>query len=86
MRWKVLICLKEIKPSDKLTYGFKSPMTPSMPTDPEAKYLYAFEKDLFELPSIIKWRRFDNDLQTRMRKDIKEIKATKEVIVPADKT
>ena len=53
IRWKALVCLGEITPSDKVTYGFKSPMTPPLPNHPEAKYLQAFERDLFDLPSTI---------------------------------
>ena len=60
MRWKALKCLGEMPASsDRNTYGFKSPRTPQMPVHPEAKFLYAFEKDLLELPSLIKWRHFD---------------------------
>ena len=88
MRWKALKCLDpDFKAKDIKTYGFKTTATPSLPNHKESAYLKAFEQEFFDLPRKLKWKPFDNELQSRMRQDLEKIRQSKNhVFVPSDKT
>ena len=80
LRWKVASILKPFQ-SNKETFGFKTPNSP--PFVPELK---AFEEELLNLASNIKFRPVHNDFQRRLREDRNNILRAKEVIVQADKS
>ena len=65
----------------KENYGLKTPNSP-----PPIKDLMDFESDLFNLVNRINFRAVRCDFQNRIKKDISEIKKSKEVLVSADKT
>ena len=63
-------------------YGFKSENSP-----PVIKELIRFEEELYKLSRNIKFRKiYNNKLQDLIRQSIRNIKASKNVIVPADKS
>ena len=59
---------------------------PSKKSAPPIEELSAFENDLYDMIRKIKFRRYTNNFQESMKKDIKEIKKSKDLIVAADKT
>ena len=81
MRWKALQFLGQLPPTDKETYGFRSRKCP-----PVVAQLTQFEEDLMNMIRNIEFRQVDNELQRKMREDIKMIKQSGKVIVPADKS
>ena len=81
MRWKVLQFLGRLESSNKETYGFKSRKYPRTIDD-----LIGFEDDLMSLIKNIQFRNVRNTFQEQLANDIKQIKCTNKVIVPADKT
>ena len=81
MRWKVLAFDGKLKPSDKNTYGFRSPFYPEPSPD-----LVQFESDLMDIIRNIKFRPVYNEFQTKMRTDINNIKNSGKIVVAADKS
>ena len=81
MRWKALEFLGQLPSTSKETYGFRSKNSP-----PVVAELSKFEEDLFNIVRNIEFRNIDNELQRKMRIDIKTIKQSGKVIVPADKS
>ena len=63
------------------TFGFKSTFTPKV-----SNHLIAFERDLLELIANVQFRNVRNEFQTELKKDVRRIKSSKNVIVAADKT
>ena len=63
------------------TYGLKTTNTP-----PPIEEMANFEKDLIGLVQKIKFKRYTNDFQKRMQRDIKTINNGSKLFVPADKT
>ena len=80
LRWKALSILRPFGCS-KQTYGFRSTNNP--PFIPELK---SFEDEFLGLSSSIKFRSSNNNFQSQLKKDKKEIVNTPYVIVRADKT
>ena len=70
-----------LESSNKETYGFKSRKYPRTIDD-----LIGFEDDLMSLIKNIQFRNVRNTFQEQLANDIKQIKCTNKVIVPADKT
>ena len=82
MRWKALFTLKGANDeTNKKTYGFKSTNCP-----PQIEEVKAFADDMYHMVETISFRRASNQLQDKMRKDIKLIKDGAEIVAPADKT
>ena len=84
LRWKVFHYEKSKENTDETnneTFGFKTLKTP-----PKNCSLNEFEDDLFELIKNIEFTERPNDFQKKLAKDLKEIKNSKKIIVPADKT
>ena len=65
----------------KKTYGFNT-IKPA-PIVPE---LHQFEENMFNLIQKIKFHKAGNDLQTKMKNDLRDMKHETRMIVPADKT
>ena len=83
MRWKAFYFLKGEK-SDSLEdtrFGFKSRRSP-----PQVEELRGFEEDLTKMVEGIRFRKVKEPFQNRLKEDIKELSARKDVIVRADKT
>ena len=87
------------RPAPKEHYGFKSPRTPKLPKfedypypdrwpriKEEVKMFQKFEEALFEIPKKVKFRRWGNELQNQMRRDLRNIKRAGRVVVKGDKT
>ena len=87
------------RPAPKEHYGFKSPKTPKLPKfedypypdrwpriKEEVKMFQKFEEALFEIPKKVKFRRWGNELQDQMRRDLRNIKRAGRVVVKGDKT
>ena len=62
-------------------YGFKSEKTP-----PQNDGLSAFETDLYHMVKNIKFRKVRNQFQNQLIKDMKEIKSSNKMVIPADKS
>ena len=81
MRWKVLQFLGKLESNGKQTFGFKSPKCP-----PAIDELALFESDLQRMISNIEFRPIRNKFLSKLSKDIKNIKKTKELYINADKS
>ena len=81
LRWRTFFFLNpDLENSTKETYGFNS--TKSPPFIPELK---EFEDGLALLIENMKFRKFDNEFQKLLRKDLNKIKREKKLLIPADK-
>ena len=80
LRWK-LFATQNPGMQQKTTYGFNTTNSP-----PQLKELKLFEDDLFALVKNIQYRPVFNSFQSSISKKIKDIHASKDVIVKADKT
>ena len=85
MRWKAYFFEKKKKPEDEEVhinnYNFKSENTP-----PRSTLLDNFEESIFDLVSRIKFNKKPNKFQNELSEDVKKIKSSTKVYVPADKT
>lgn len=82
MRWKAFFFLNpEIKAEEKETYGFNSRKTP-----PQIDEMIKFEDDLLQLIGNIKFRKTNCRFQSNLQKDIRKIKNSDHLLIPADKT
>ena len=83
MRWKAYFFLNpEAKSNQKETFGFSSKSTP-----PQIPAMVNFEKRLLSMIENIKFRKVKCWFQNKLSSDIRtNIKKSKELLVPADKT
>ena len=81
MRWKALFYMNGSEENSQETYGLKSLNCP-----PKIKEMVAFEKDLWNLVSKLRFRNMQNNFQKQLNEDIKAIKKSNKVLVCADKT
>ena len=81
MWWKVLSFDGTLKSSERNTYGFSTPYYPEPSPD-----LAQFENDLMDMIRNIEFRPVHNEFQSKMQKDIIDIKNSGKVIVSADKS
>ena len=81
MRQKALQFLGKLKTQQKESYGIRSRKCP-----PAVEELAVFEEDLRLMIKNIKFRKVNNEFQTKLLKDIKKIKNSKKVFVNADKS
>ena len=65
----------------KTSYGFPSERTP-----PQHAALKAFEADLYELINNVSFSNFRSRFQKKLIDDVRSIKSSKHILVPADKT
>ena len=82
LRWKVIHFFNksENQPATN-NFGFKTPKSA-----PQHKSLVNFENDLGHLVSNLEYRDNSNKFQNKMRKDVKFINMSKNILVKADKT
>ena len=90
LRWRAIFHLQDIEnesssdddnDTTKTHFGFNSPNTPS--TVPELK---SFEQDLWSLVDSVSFSEKRTNFQKVLQKDAGEIRKSKNIIVPADKT
>ena len=82
MRWKLFWFKNEQNTNEtRNNFGFKSRNTP-----PFQRELEAFENDLFNMATKLKYRKSKDPFQAKMHKDIKNIKNSGKIYVFADKT
>ena len=83
MRWRALFFFEgkcEVDP-DENEYGFKSRKCP-----PQIDELKPFEHDMLKLIENIKFRKVSDPFQSQLRKDMRRIRQSPDLIVKADKT
>ena len=81
MRWKAIFFENEKAGRSKTTYGFKTNKAPD-----KMELLNPFENDLYNLVSNIQFSPRRNTFQQQLASDVKEISASKSVLVSADKS
>ena len=80
MRWKALQFLGKLKIQQKESYGFRSRKYP-----PAIEELSEFEEDLTLMIKNIKFRKVNNEFQTKLLKDIKKIKNSRKGFINTGK-
>ena len=83
MRWKAFYFEQNDtrNNSKNIYYGLASDKTP-----PPMRLLELFEKNLFKIVENIKFRKINCEFQDKINSDIKNIKSSKKMLTPADKT
>ena len=82
MRWRAFFFLNPDQRSNNTqSYGFQSKKLP-----PPITQLVNFEKRLINMIENVKFRNVSNRFQSKLSSDIRNIKKTNELFVPADKT
>lgn len=95
MRWKALFFMKDnddsrrentettqdVAEDDNCNFGFKSRKCP-----PQIKELIPFEDDMLQMIENLRFRNTSNQFQDKLREDIKNIKRSGKLLIPADKT
>ena len=59
---------------------------PSKKSAPKSEHLTPFENDLYDAIKKLKFRKFSNDFQSRLKNDARKIRESKELLISADKT
>ena len=80
MRWKALQFLGKLKIQQKESYGFRSRKYP-----PAVEELSEFEEDLRLMIKNMKFRKVNNEFQTKLLKDIKKIKNSRKGFINTNK-
>ena len=81
MRWKVLAFLGKLKSSDKDNYGFKRMKCPS-----PVKALVSFENDMMDMIKNLEFKRVNNEFQSNLRNDIRQIRRSNKLFISAGKS
>ena len=84
LRWKVFHFLNKSNNNDddeRNTFGFRSPLSP-----PRNQLIYEFENDLYNMIKTIEFKPVKNNFQKQISSDLKSIKNSNKIFVPADKT
>jgi hypothetical protein len=81
IRWKVILLDKDDPEPSKLTYGFRSSRTPD-----KVELLKPLEDDLYDQVSNIEFSSRRTKFQRQLNNDVRDINASTNVLVPADKT
>ena len=82
IRWRALFFLNpKITQENKETFGFKS--TKSAPNIPELK---EFEDGIFQIIQKVQFKNANSNFQKQLSKDVKEVKNSNNLTIPADKT
>ena len=89
MRWKAIFFDPEQDATTRITeetqeietYGLKTARCPA-----QVNSMKKFEADLIHIADNITFRRGSNDLQKRMKKDMKDMRDSNKTLTPADKT
>ena len=82
MRWKAYFHdHTDIANTGKNNFGFKSAKAP-----PQNQLLIPFESDIYELIRTIEFKPVQNQFQKQLKRDIRELKQSSKLHIPADKT
>ena len=81
MRWALIHFKNKCSDKQKETYGFKTAKSPDQQDE-----LIRFENDMQDVLRDIKFKRHQSEFQKKLARDVKEIKSSKQVYVPADKS
>ena len=81
MRWKALAFFCKLKSSDKGNYGFKTVKCPS-----SVKELVPFENDMMDMIKNLEFKRVNNEFQSNLRNDIRQIRRSNNLFISADKS
>ena len=81
MSWKALAFLGKLKSSDKDNYGFKTVKCPS-----SVKELVPFENDMMDMIKNLEFKRVNNEFQSNLRNDIRQIRRSNNLFISADKS
>ena len=82
IRWRAFHFLNPTQSNEqKETFGFNS----TKPA-PHVAELKDFENELFDLTKNIKFKDFNNNFQTKLKKDVKDVEKETKLIIKADKT
>ena len=81
MRWKALAFLGKLKGSEKDNYGFKTAKCPS-----SVKKLVPFENDMMDMIKNLEFKRVNNEFQSNLRNDIRQIRESNNLFVSTDRS
>ena len=81
MRWKLWHIRNPSNKDQKETFGFRTTDSP-----PIMDELESFEKDLWMLVKNVKFKNAGNDLTSKIREDLNDIKNASKIIVKGDKS
>ena len=83
MRWKAFFLDKgnKLEQSGINSYGFNSEKAP-----PQSNALIPFENDLYNMLTTIKFNKRRSEFQKQLSRDMKEVRTSDSILVPADKT
>ena len=81
MRWKALAFLGKLKSSDKDNYGFKTVKCSS-----SVKELVPFKNDMMDMIKNLEFKRVNNEFQSNLRNDIRQIRRGDNLFISADKS
>ena len=82
IRWKAYFHDNTVTPAAEINkFGFKSTKAP-----PQNQMLTSFESDLYELARTIEFKPVQNQFQKQLKRDIRELKQSSKLLIPADKT
>ena len=83
MRWKAIFFDSDDEQDNELTenYGLKTSRTPD-----QVPEMVPFEKELISIVRKLKFRKFSNQFQSKLKEDIASINSSNKVYVSADKT
>ena len=77
----MLAFLGKLKSSDKDNYSFKTVKCPS-----SAKELVPFENDMMDMIQNLEFKRVNNEFQSNLRDDIRQIRTSNNLFISADKS
>ena len=81
MRWKASVFLGQLKSNDKDNHGFKTAKCPSSVNE-----LVPFINDMTDMIKNLKFKRVNNEFQSNLRNDTRQIRKINNLFVTADKS
>ena len=81
MRWKASVFLGKLKSNDKDNHGFKTAKCPSSVNE-----LVPFINDMTDMTKNLKFKRVNNEFQSNLRNDTRQIRKINNLFVTADKS
>ena len=81
MRWKASVFLGQLKSNDKDNHGFKTAKCPSSVNE-----LVPFINDMTDTIKNLKFKRVNNEFQSNLRNDTRQIRKINNLFVTADKS
>ena len=81
VHWKALAFLGKLKSSDKDNHGFKTVKCPS-----SVKELVPFENDMMVMIKNLEFKRVNNEFQSNVRNDIRQIRTSNNLLISTDKS